>query len=111
MSTLASTKAFADNVKKEVKRIDVVFLNAGIFNKGFNVGKEGFEETIQVNVLSTALLGLSLLPWIKEVGGGKAHLAFVISVTHRNVDIDKWPQVKVLSYLSKAENVPKAGLM
>ena len=109
MSALASTKAFADIVKKEVKRIDVVFLNAGVFNKVFNVGKGGFEETIQVNVLSTALLGLLLLPWMKQVGDGKAHLAFVTSGTHRNVDIDKWPQENVLSYLSKEENVPKAG--
>jgi len=110
MSTLASTKAFADTVKKEVKHIDVVLLNAGVFNKSFNVGKDGFEDTIQVNVLSTALLALLLLPWIKETGGGKAHLGVVTSGTHTDVAIGGWPKDNVLGYLSKEENVPKAGM-
>ena len=110
MSTLASTKEFADRVKAEVERIDVVLLNAGLLNKAFQPGAEGFEETIQVNVLSTALLGLLLLPWIKEAGGGRAHLGFVTSGTHRDVAIDEWPREDVLGYLSKKENWPKGGM-
>jgi NAD(P)-dependent dehydrogenase (short-subunit alcohol dehydrogenase family) len=110
MSTLASTKEFAETVKKEVKKIDVVLLNAGVLNKGYKAGKEGFEETIQVNVLSTALLALLLLPWIKEAGGGKAHLGFVTSGTHKGVAIDGWPKEDVLGYLSKEENWPKGGM-
>jgi len=38
-----------------------------------------------VNVLSTALLALLLLPWMEEKGKGKAHLGFVTSGTHRAV--------------------------
>ena len=79
MSTLAGTKAFADKVREEVKEIDVVILNAGVFNLAFRQAAGGYEETIQVNILSTALLGLLLLPWMKEAGKGKAHLGVVTS--------------------------------
>ena len=110
MSTLASTKAFADRVKGEVKKINAVFLNAGVLNKSFQEGKEGFEETLQVNVLSTALLALLLLPWMKEAGGGKAHLGFVTSGSHRSVAINGWPKDDVLGFLSKESNWPKGGM-
>lgn len=87
-----------------------MLLNAGLLNTKFQKGKEGYEETIQVNVLSTALLGLLLLPWMKEVGRGKAHLGFVTSGLHKSVSIDQWPQANVLEYFSKSENWPKGGM-
>jgi NAD(P)-dependent dehydrogenase (short-subunit alcohol dehydrogenase family) len=110
MSTLASTQAFAERVKAEVQTIDFVLLNAGLLNRNFKLGKEGYEETIQVNALSTALLGLLLLPWMKEAGRGKAHLGVVTSGLHRSVAIDEWPQGDVLGYLSKEENWPRKGM-
>jgi NAD(P)-dependent dehydrogenase (short-subunit alcohol dehydrogenase family) len=110
MSTLASTKTFAEQVRQEVKKIDYVLLNAGLLNTKFQEGEDGFEETIQVNVLSTALLGLLLLPWIKEAGHGKAHMGFVTSGLHRGVAIDGWPKADVLGHLSKSENWPQGGM-
>lgn len=83
MSTFEGIKDFADRVKKEVKVIDYVLLNAGLFNTSFKMGKEGFEETVEVNCISTTLLALLLLPWIKENGRGQAHLGFVTSGLHR----------------------------
>ncbi|RDL39022.1 NAD(P)-binding protein [Venustampulla echinocandica] len=108
MSTFAGAKAFADKVRQEVKKIDIVLLNAGIYNTKFVKGNEGYEESIQVNVLSTALLALLLLPWMKEVGGGAAHLTFVTSGNHRDVQINtpKWPRENVIGYFSKEENWP-----
>ena len=97
-------------VKQQVKRIDYLILNAGLLNTKFQEGQEGFEETIQVNVLSTALLGILLLPWVKEVGHGNAHMGFVTSGRHRAVDIDSWPQSDVLNFLSKSENWPQNGM-
>lgn len=106
MSTFAGTKAFADEVREEVKKIDIVLLNAGVYNTQFKKSKDGYEDSIQVTVLSTALLALLLLPWIKEVGGGAAHLTVVTSGSHRDVKISKpkWPQEDVLGYFSKEEN-------
>ncbi|KAF4634989.1 hypothetical protein G7Y89_g3116 [Cudoniella acicularis] len=106
MSTFAGTKTFADKVKSEVQEIDVVLLNAGIFNTKWKIGEEGYEETIQVSVLSTTLLGLLLLPWMKKVGGGKAHLGFVTSGNHRRVSVKTWPKENILEHFSKEENWP-----
>jgi NAD(P)-dependent dehydrogenase (short-subunit alcohol dehydrogenase family) len=83
MGTFAGVKVFADKVKKEVKSIDYVLLNAGMLTTEFRLGKEGFEESIGVNTLSTALLALLLLPWMKVAGKGKAHLGVVGSGMHR----------------------------
>lgn len=97
-------------MKQEVKNIDYVLLNAGLLKSSFTESEGGFEESIQVNVLSTALLGLLLLPWIKEAGHGKAHLGFVTSGLHKTVAIDQWPQTDVLAFFSKAEHWPKGGM-
>lgn len=83
MSTFAGVKLFADQVKKEVSSIDYVLLNAGMMPTTFRLGKEGFEESIEVNTLSTTLLAILLLPWIKVAGKGKAHLGVVTSGLHR----------------------------
>lgn len=84
MSTFADVKAFADKVKRELKSIDYVLLNAGMLSTTFRLGKEGYEESIEVNTLSTTLLALLLLPWIKVAGYGKAHLGVVTSGLHRS---------------------------
>jgi NAD(P)-dependent dehydrogenase (short-subunit alcohol dehydrogenase family) len=90
MSTFSQTKEFADKMKEEVKEINYVLLNAGCINTSFKLGKEGFEEEIQIHVLSTALLAILLLPWMKLTGRGKAHLGFVTSGRHQGVDIGEW---------------------
>jgi len=46
MSTFAGTKAFADKVKADTKATDYVLLNAGLLNREFKLGGEGFEESI-----------------------------------------------------------------
>jgi NAD(P)-dependent dehydrogenase (short-subunit alcohol dehydrogenase family) len=107
MNTFASIKLFAERVKVEVKTIDYVLLNAGVLNLQFKLEQEGYEESIGVNVLGTALLALLLLPWMKVSGKGKAHLGIVTSGQHRGVDIEsKFPQQDVLGFFSKKENFP-----
>lgn len=88
MSTFAGTKDFADRVKKEVGSIDIVVLNAGMIANTFRLGEEGFETSIEVNTMSTALLGILLLPWMKIAGKGKAHLVFVTSGLHRGMHFE-----------------------
>jgi len=109
MSTFASVQSFASQVEAEIKTINYVLLNAGLMNIEFLLGQEGYEEMLQVNVLSTALLALLLLPWVKEAGGGTAHLGIVTSGTHRSVPIDAegFPKENVLKFFSEKEHFPK----
>lgn len=83
MGTFAAIKEFADGVKQELKSVDYVLLNAGVLATGFRMSEEGYEETVLVNCLGTALLAILLLPWLKVAGKGKAHLGVVTSGLHR----------------------------
>lgn len=65
LSNTDSTLAFAERVQKDLSRVDVVVENAGINNRHWATS-EGFESTIQVNVINTFLLGLSLLAKLTE---------------------------------------------
>jgi NAD(P)-dependent dehydrogenase (short-subunit alcohol dehydrogenase family) len=87
MSAFDGVKAFADRVNGEVKQLDVVLLNAGLLDKEYHVSPEGWEQTLQVNVLSTALLALLLLPKLRAstTGDSPTHLAIVSSGTHIHV--------------------------
>lgn len=60
-----SIYAFADRVSKEIDRLDIAVLNAGIAKVKYEQSKYGWETTLQVNVISTTLLALLLLPKLK----------------------------------------------
>ncbi|KAB2579289.1 Short-chain dehydrogenase/reductase SDR [Lasiodiplodia theobromae] len=61
-----SVEQFAERVASELERLDAAVLNAGVSMKELKRSKHGWEETLQVNVLGTALLGLLLLPVLKK---------------------------------------------
>jgi retinol dehydrogenase-12 len=65
LSSYESTLKFAERANKELKRLDVVVGNAGVYLFEFKL-VELDEETITVNVVSTFLLGLLLLPKLRE---------------------------------------------
>ncbi|KAI1101091.1 retinol dehydrogenase 12 [Jackrogersella minutella] len=82
--------AFVERAK-ELERLDIVVLNAGISKQTFDITPStGHEESIQVNVLSTALLTILLLPLFKAKGspGQPGRLAVVSS------DVASWAQFK-----------------
>ncbi|KAM7215319.1 short-chain dehydrogenase/reductase SDR [Rhypophila decipiens] len=62
-----SIRAFAARAGKELTRLDIVVLNAGIgpITRTFNT-RTGHDEVIQVNYLSTALLAILLLSVLKK---------------------------------------------
>lgn len=73
------------------------------------------EETIQVNAISTTLLALLLLPWLKQQHRERKgvsptpHLVFVGSGSHLEVDIKSWPSYVaqdggVIAHYSKKDN-------
>ena len=65
MLDYASIKAFADRANRDLDRIDVACLNAGVVMQSFKESPYGYEQTMQVNVLSTALLALLLVPKLR----------------------------------------------
>ncbi|KAL7779016.1 hypothetical protein CFE70_008519 [Pyrenophora teres f. teres 0-1] len=70
MSSYASVLDFASRAAKDLDRLDIAVLNAGII-RGSGVWEvyEQDESTITVNVVSTFLLAFALLPKMRETAG------------------------------------------
>ncbi|KAJ8111932.1 hypothetical protein ONZ43_g5507 [Nemania bipapillata] len=61
-----SIMAFAERCKRDLERLDIVILNAGLYKVAESFHPTtGFEESVQINYLSNALLALLLLPILK----------------------------------------------
>jgi NAD(P)-dependent dehydrogenase (short-subunit alcohol dehydrogenase family) len=65
MDNYESIKAFASRASSELPRLDGVLANAGLMTTNFALS-EGNEKTLNVNVISTFLLYLLLLPKMRE---------------------------------------------
>ncbi|KAL9086055.1 MAG: hypothetical protein Q9159_004384 [Coniocarpon cinnabarinum] len=84
MSSFDSVKRFAARVNNELPRLDAVILNAGIIAKVYEL-VEGDESSFTVNVVSTYLCALLLLPALRMTADQhkiKTHLCIVGSDTH-----------------------------
>ncbi|EAW12191.1 uncharacterized protein ACLA_061530 [Aspergillus clavatus NRRL 1] len=69
MDDFQSVKQFATKLEEEVAvdGLDVAILNAGILAPNYTaIESTGWESTLQVNVLSTALLAIRLMPLLKR---------------------------------------------
>lgn len=105
MSSYNSIRAFASRIASELKHLDVAVLNAGVTNKQYIVGSEGWELTLQVNLLSTTLLGYLLLPSMKTAPGSDlSHLVFVTSENHRWLEDKDIPNTSSNARLLDAVN-------
>ncbi|KAI1173172.1 hypothetical protein F4777DRAFT_590005 [Nemania sp. FL0916] len=98
--------------------IDFVLLNAGMIGIEYKEVDEGWDQNIQVNVLSTTLLALLLLPWMKaerENRESPAHISIVGSGVHTAVDVETWSNYAakggVLAHYHAPENWPGANAM
>ncbi|KAL5115415.1 hypothetical protein ACEQ8H_006715 [Pleosporales sp. CAS-2024a] len=97
--------------------IDIAVLNAGTLNTAFSESPEGWEDSIQANTLSTALLGILLLSWMKDGRHNRQappHIVFVNSGRHFSPDISKWSEWEkrdggILLHFSSASNWPTQG--
>ncbi|KAJ5291036.1 hypothetical protein N7478_000287 [Penicillium angulare] len=105
MSTFASVKSFANNISKK-QDVDIAILNAGIAAPSWNLSPEGYEMSLQVNVLSTALLGILLLPQLKRsagLAGNSTHLEIVGSIAGRGVNINEFSnEIGILEQANQA---------
>ena len=83
MSSSESVKAFAERANR-LDRLDAVVENAGVMTRNWKM-MEGDESHIKVNVISTVLLALLLLPKLRESGRKyttETHLVLVGSDLH-----------------------------
>lgn len=67
MTSYESIQSFAHQVDRDLARLDIVVLNAGITSPSFVIVEStGHEQVVQVNYLSTVLLSILLLPLLKK---------------------------------------------
>jgi NAD(P)-dependent dehydrogenase (short-subunit alcohol dehydrogenase family) len=81
LSTFTSVKEFASRAERDLDRIDGVIENAGIFLDRWTLA-EGMETTMTVNVISTLLLGVLMMPKLMESAkkfGNTPRLVFLVS--------------------------------
>ena len=92
MSNFSSVQSFARTLSQEVSVLDIAILNAGVASTSYNTSSEGWEMSVQVNVLSTALLGILLLPKLRETAsrtGTKPHVVITGSAAHAQVKAEQ----------------------
>lgn len=85
LADYASVRALAHRAAHALPRLDAVLANAGVMTSTFRQGPGGFEDNIQINVVSTFLLCLLLLPTLRASRartGVVGHLVTVNSTLH-----------------------------
>eukprot|EP01035_Chromulina_nebulosa_P026246 gene26246-34336_t len=71
LSSFASIKSFATEIKSKFDHIDVLINNAGIFLNPYSKTEQGFEVTLGTNGLGTAYLTNLLLPLVIKSTEGR----------------------------------------
>lgn len=66
LSSFSSVKSFADKVNSDLPRLDILIENAGVATDQWRETVDGYETTLQVNVISTTMLALLCLPKLRE---------------------------------------------
>ncbi|KAI1118158.1 hypothetical protein F5Y14DRAFT_401268 [Nemania sp. NC0429] len=96
MNSYTSVVGLVEEVKKirpGKGGVDFVLLNAGCVAVEYKAVDEGWDQMVQVNVLSTALIGLLLLPWLKAERVNRpspSHITIVGSGTHTAINPRTW---------------------
>lgn len=102
-----SVKAFAQRASKELDRIDILCENAGIAPTAKRI-VEGHESSITVNVISTFLLALLLLPKLKETARKfkkETTLTIVSSEVHGWCKLPEKEEASIIGALDKSEDM------
>ncbi|KAI0429065.1 short-chain dehydrogenase/reductase [Xylaria sp. FL1042] len=83
-------------------KLDVALLNAGVGNPTYQQSASGWETAVQVNVLSTALMAVLLLPILRSTAapGSTPHLTFVNSNGHALAKRE-WLGMAVMQHIAK----------
>jgi NAD(P)-dependent dehydrogenase (short-subunit alcohol dehydrogenase family) len=103
LATFASVEQFCQRLKARVPRLHILQLVAGISTFEFKKSPAKYELSMQVNLLSTVLMALLLLPAVRAAaaeqtmsGGFMPHISFVNSMAHLEVDPEWIPEGQTL---------------
>ncbi|KAJ2933351.1 hypothetical protein H1R20_g3738, partial [Candolleomyces eurysporus] len=91
LARFSSVLSFVDDFLKEGNRLDILVANAAITATEYKTTVDGWEETLQVNDLSTSLLCLLLAPRIVETAtkyGTRPRIVVVTSELHYWAHLD-----------------------
>jgi NAD(P)-dependent dehydrogenase (short-subunit alcohol dehydrogenase family) len=89
MNSYSSIQAFCDKASSKLDHLDIVVLNAAIAPRHFAKSPTGWESAIQINLLSTVLLALMLLPKLRssKTPGSNPRLEVVAARAHESVKL------------------------
>ena len=114
MASFKSVVAFADEAKKISPTIDIVVLNAGLGGMSFELTEDGHEKIVQVNVISTALLAMEMLPVLVSTATAKgtpSRMTWVGSFTQVDNSLKKSPIGKTETVLGRFDNKANFSVM
>jgi len=108
LGKFSSVMKFCDKFDEDGGRLDLVVMNAGIESHIYDVTSDGWESSIQVNHLSTALVSFLLLPHLlrtAKAASTTTRLVIVSSDAHYLAQISKREQdsPKILEKLNGRE--------
>ncbi|KAL7941239.1 hypothetical protein V8C42DRAFT_335720 [Trichoderma barbatum] len=106
MSSYDSVQALAARLDKELSRLDIAILNAGMGRSAFATSPDtGHEENLQVNYLSTMLLSVLLLPILKSKSpvGSPGRLTIVTSMLSMTAKFANKSEVPLLPAFDRAD--------
>ncbi|KAK9585635.1 hypothetical protein V6Z93_007154 [Aspergillus fumigatus] len=102
LASYTSVQAFAAQASQQLSRIDILVANAGIATTQYTVA-EGHERSLTVNVISTVLLAMLLLPKMRETAlrfpSEIPHLSVVTSEVHAWTNLPEWKADDVFAAL------------
>lgn len=111
MSSYESVIQFSSRVEKEVARLNIAVLNAGVVKGNFEIFEQD-EATITVNVVSTILLTLLLLPKLQETAtryNTRPTLTLVDSEVHYWAKFNERHGASIFDELRKNNGKPDMG--
>ena len=87
LASFSSVQEFAKKATQDLKTLDIAVLNAAVSKNNYSVTPDGWEETLQVNMLSTTLLALLLLPKMRQSSqpDWTPRLSIVASRAHQTI--------------------------
>ncbi|KAH8896844.1 NAD(P)-binding protein [Thozetella sp. PMI_491] len=95
LASFASVRAFCERIIAQVSALHILQLTGGVMAPAYVRTGDGYESTVEVNVLSPALIALLLIPKMRATGpppdGTLPHISFLNSVAHLEVKASDVP--------------------